>query len=158
MRWEGLLAGAVLLLAGTPAFAGELERHFTEFGTCYARHYDEDHLRAHPRQRVTRVMLSHTVGHTGEDTSAWDAVLDFAFALRDGSTYSAVAYCDDDVCSREGDGGRFSVSPGSNAALKLTVEDFLELEGADGSSGNLADSDDGEFLIYRARPAACDFG
>lgn len=155
MRWRSVAVGAMVAIVSTPGLAGVLEESFAAFGTCYARQYDDAHLRKNPRQRVTAIILSHTV--TGEDTSAWDAVLEFGFTLRDGETYSAVAYCQDDECGLEGDGGRFGVTAARDGGLRLSVlHDFLGLEGENGWSGNLADSDDRVFLLYRARPAACD--
>lgn len=156
MRWRSFAVGAIAAIVSTPALAGVLEESFSAFGTCFARQYDDAHLRKNPRQRVTEIMLSHTA--TGEDTGAWDAVLEFGFTLRDGETYSAVAYCEDDECGLEGDGGHFKVTANADGGLRLSVlNDFLGLEGRDGWSGNLAESDDKVFLVYRARPAACDF-
>lgn len=156
MRPQSVAAAAVATLISTPGLAGAIGESFSDFGTCYARHYDDAHLRKNPRQRVTAIMLSHTA--TGEDTRDWDAVLEFGFTLRDGETYSAVAYCRADQCALEGDGGQFEVTTTRDGGLRLSVlHDFLGLEGENGWSGNLADSDDKVFLVYRARPAACDF-
>lgn len=157
MRWRTLATGAIAVFVCTSTMADALDDSFADFGTCYARQYDAAHLRQHPRQRVTQIMLSHTA--TAPDADAWDAVLEFGFTLRDGETYSAVAYCEDGVCGLEGDGGQFEVTAAKDKGLRLAVlHKFLALEGRNSWSGNLADSDDTVFLVYRTRPAACDLG
>lgn len=146
-----LLAAAM----ATPASAAGLGDLFADLGTCYARHYDDAHLRAHPEQRVGSIYL-FAGDHSDEPgRNHFDAVLDFGFALRDGETYAAVAYCDAGSCSLEGDMGGFTVSAAKDGALRIEIGEFVEIEGAAGTSGNLADSDDRVFLIYPARPAAC---
>jgi len=148
-----LLAAA---LAITPASAAGLGDTFADLGTCYARHYDDAHLRSHPKQRVASVYL-FAGDHSDEPGRAhFDAVLDFGFTLRDGESYAAVAYCEGESCSLEGDMGSFTVSAGRDDGLRLEIGDFVEIEGKAGTSGNLAESDDRVFLLYPARPAACD--
>lgn len=157
MRWHGVLAGALAVLFTGSAMASTLEERFGDGPTCYARTYDMAHLAKNPKQRVREIVLTSLQGETGEDISAWDAVLDFGFTLRDGSEYSAVAYCEDDSCSLEGDGGRFAVTAAKDDGLRLSiVGDFLELEGAESFSGNLAESDDKVFLVYPVNARGCD--
>jgi hypothetical protein len=139
------------------ASAGVLEERFGDGGTCYARTYDKAHLKQHPKQRVREIVLTNLQGETGEDVSAWDVVLDFGFTLTDGNDYSAVAYCKNDQCSLEGDGGRFEAVAAKDGGLRLSVVgNFLELEGFDGTSGNLAKSDDKVFLVYPVNVRGCD--
>ena len=158
MRWHGVLAGVMAVLFVSSASAGVLEERFGDGGTCYARAYDKAHLKQHPKQRVREIMLTNTQGEGGEDVSAWDAVLDFGFTLTDGKQYSAMAYCEDDECSLEGDGGRFEVVAAKDGGLRLSiVGGSLELEGIDGFSGNLAKSDDTVFLVYPVNVRGCDF-
>ncbi len=157
MRWQGFMAGALAACFASSAMAGVLEERFRAGDTCYARAYDKAHLRKHPKQRVREILLTNLQGETGEDTSAWDVVLDFGFTLTDGEDYSAVAYCKNDHCSIEGDGGRFDVVAAKDGGLRLSiVGNFLELEGATGFSGNLAKSDDKVFLIYPVNVRGCD--
>lgn len=147
----GLLVAAAVVVA-TPAKAGLLTPYFEDLGTCYARHYDDHHLASHPRQKVTAIYLSNTAfpdpGYDG-------VLLDFGFVMRDGEHYSANAYCDErDRCSLEGDGGTFQVTE-TGDGLRIDVAGSLGLEGRDGWSGDLAESDDRVFLIYRGPPRAC---
>lgn len=150
-------AGCISLIlsvaAIVPAHADLLTSFFERYGTCYARHYDRAHLASHPRQKVTAIYLSHTAQ---PDPNTKKFVLDFGFVLRDGEHYSANAYCANNACSLEGDGGRFSVSE-TGDGLKLTVGEFLGLEGRAGWSGDLSKSDDRVFLIFPESPRACSF-
>lgn len=150
----GPVVAAVAILAATPVHAGLLGPFFEQQGTCYARHYDDAHLAAHPRQRVTAIYLSNTAlpdpGYKG-------MLLDFGFTTRDGEHYSANAYCTErDECGLEGDGGSFEVSE-TGDGLRIEVGEFLGLEGRKGWSGDLAESDDRVFLIFPAPPRACSF-
>ena len=149
-----LASMAVLAAMATPAKAGLLGPFFANVGTCYARHYDAAHMAGHPRQRVTAIYLSHTAlpdpGYRG-------VLLDFGFVTRDGEHYSANAYCDErDHCSLEGDGGTFQVSE-TGDGLRIDVGNFLGLEGRNGWSGDLTESDDRVFLIFPEAPRACSF-
>lgn len=119
-------------------------------GSCYARAYDRAHLSSHPRQRVSQIAL----GYSDWQEAGYDITLDLSFTLRDGAVYSALAFCREDLCSLEGDGGYFNLLPRDNG-LQLSVVRRLELEGYSGFSGDLMDSDDQVFLIYPARPAVC---
>lgn len=149
----GLMVIAAVVLA-TPVQAGALGATFKDFGTCYARQYDDAHLASHPRQQVTAVYLSNTAE---PDPNYNGVLLDFGFVTRDGELYSANAYCDDrDSCSLEGDGGTFSVRKGADG-LRIDVGETLGLEGRHGFSGDLANSDDRVFLIARQSPRACSY-
>ena len=156
MRWSGILAGAMALISVGSAMAGALDDAFGGGPACYARAYDQTHLASHPKQRVREVMLGTLPEETAEDPGEWDIVLDLGFTLIDGSDYAGRAYCVDDACSLEGDGGRFDVAPAKDDGLQLSiVGDFLELEGVEGFSGNLAESDDKVFLLYPVSASAC---
>ena len=145
---------AVLAAMPLPAHAGLLGPFFEDLGTCYARHYDDAHMASHPRQQVSAIYLSHTAQ---PDPGYKGVLLDFGFVTRDGEHYSANAYCDKrDRCSLEGDGGTFQVSE-TGDGLRIDVGDFLGLEGRNGWSGDLAESDDRVFLIFPDAPRACSF-
>jgi len=155
MTTKTFLAGVTMLAAlESPAYAGILDDVFDDYGTCYARQYDAQHLSSHPRQKVSVVYLSHTA----EPDPGYNGVLlDFGFIMRDGDLYSANVYCDrNDRCSVEGDGGNFRVSE-TKDGLRIEVGDFLGIEGANGWSGDLTESDDRVFLVYRESPRACSY-
>jgi hypothetical protein len=149
MQGKWLFGIVALGLSATPAVAWSemLETR----GAYYARLYSDQHLASHPHQRVTQIFLSNTAL---ADPAHKGAVLRFGFTLRDGARYEANAYCTATQCSLEGDGGTFGVTR-SREALRLTVDGFLGLEGADGWSGDLFESDDRIFILYPARPGAC---
>jgi hypothetical protein len=147
-----LAATAVMAATAAPAHAGVLGSSFADSGTCYARHYDEAHMAGHPRQRVHAIYLSHTAE---PDPAHKGVLLEFGFVTRDGEHYSANAYCDKrDRCSLEGDGGTFHISE-TGDGLRIDVGDFLGLEGRNGWSGDLTESDDRVFLIFPDAPRAC---
>lgn len=156
MRWRGLVTAGMAAVITTPVAAGVLDAHFGDSPTCYARSYDTAHLASHPRQRVREVMLSNVEVEADEDTDAWDVALEFGFTLTNGKSYLATAYCVEDVCGLEGDGGRLAVRAAPDDGLRLSVVgDFLELEGVDDFSGNLVESDDTVFLVYPVSPNGC---
>jgi hypothetical protein len=137
----------------TPAQAELLGPFFEKRGACYARHYDNAHLASHPRQKVTSIYLSNTAF---PDPNYDGVLLDFGFTMRDGEHYSANVYCENDRCGVEGDGGSFVVSE-TGDGLRIDVGSFLALEGRNGFSGDLAESDDTVFLIFPDSPRACSF-
>ena len=151
MRKLVFVAVALTGLSTAPAMAGLLEDYFAGGGACFARSYDRAHMRGHPDQTVTDIHLGTSPRFS--DRSA-ELVLSFGFTQRGGSTYSGDAYCTGTRCNVEGDGGSFRLAPDGNA-LKLTVGDFLMLEGEEDFSTDLATSDDRVFLLYPAKASAC---
>lgn len=151
MRMRLALAVGMVGLA-TSVAAAPMDTLFADFGTCYAAHYDDAHMAAHPKQRVTIIYLSHTAR---PDPKYDGVLLEFGFVLRDGELYTSRAYCSEgDRCSLEGDGGTFEVSMRGDA-LRLDVLGYLGIEGRNGWSGDLSKSDDRVFLISRQSPRAC---
>ena len=134
---------AVMLASAAPAMAGVVSDRFENGGGCYVRKYDAAHMRAHPDQVVRQINLELSPDQYERKRT----VLAFEFTLRQGSRYSADAYCTaNDRCSLEGDGGGFTLRA-EGKAIRLTVGDFLALEGDEDFSPNLADSDDRVFLL-----------
>ncbi|MEO8685117.1 MAG: hypothetical protein ABI414_09805 [Devosia sp.] len=142
MRRDIAIAAVLIGMAG-PASAGVVEGRFEIEGGCYVRKYDAAHLRSHPNQVVTQISLETARTQTERDL----LTLTLQFSTRQGSHYSAQAYCSaNDRCSIEGDGGTFRLT-GDGPRIKLTVGEFLAIEGNDDFSPNLADSDDRVFLL-----------
>ena len=151
MRKSILLIAVTMAGLGTaPAMAGLLDDYFAG-GACFARSYDRAHMRAHPNQVVTDIHLGTAPDFQGGGS---DVVLDFGFTQRQGTSYTAEAYCGGTRCAMEGDGGSFRLSA-QGEALKLSVGDFLAIEGSQDFSVDLADSDDRVFLLYPAKASAC---
>ncbi|MEO5806576.1 hypothetical protein [Devosia sp.] len=145
MRGSLLVIATVLTVAPVvPAFAGIIEDDFVHGGGCYIRNYDATHLAAHPKQLVMQVNLELSPDQAFDNRTT----LYFEFTLRNGHVYGADAYCTaSGTCSLEGDGGTFAIAK-SGKGIKLSVGDFLELEGED-FSPDLAKSDDRVFLLNK---------
>jgi hypothetical protein len=144
------IAGTALMLTA-PAQAQLVSEMFEDVGSCYSRSYDVAHLDSHPLQQVEKIALWSTDEY--EDPK-YEQVLQLYFRLRNGTDYSGYAYCSNALCQMEADGGSFTLSR-ARTGLQLNVGKFLEVEGVDSFSGNLADSDDKAFLMYPVRPAEC---
>lgn len=134
---------AVMLVGVVPAMAGVVSDRFENGGGCYIRQYDAAHMRAHPDQVVRQVNLELSPSDAPKGTTP----LHLQFTLRQGSVYGADAYCTtNDRCLIEGDGGSFALAE-RGKAIRLSVGDFLALEGNEDFSPNLAESDDRVFLL-----------
>jgi hypothetical protein len=87
--------------------------------------------------------------------------LSFGFRLKDSTdSFSSEAGCaakgDGAVCSAEGDGGQFRLTPRPDGLL-VTVVERLQLEGMESFSPDLADSDDREFRLYASPAIDCGY-
>lgn len=148
------IVSAISVIVGTglasAAHATSLSDRFSAHA-CYARTYSPDHLAKHPRQLVAHIwFLNAPSAATGSNQLA----LQFGFRLRDGRAYNSFAFCSTDGrCATEGDGGSVQFTDrGEN--LRLSVIDYLVVEGAD-FSPDLSQSDDRVFLLYPAATGAC---
>ncbi|MEO1114042.1 MAG: hypothetical protein AAFY05_16975 [Pseudomonadota bacterium] len=151
--WKALASALVAagLLAGTEtALAQDVAARFAG-GSCFSRVYSADHLARHPGQKVARIWFAADPAMPGQDGTT---ALRFAFTLRDGRFYQSAAYCRaDGSCSTEGDGGRIQFT-GRGQNLRMSIVDYLIVEGDD-VSPDLMQSDDRVFLLYPAVPAEC---
>ncbi len=163
------LAAALLLVASAPVAqaddAGLFDSHFAKVagGTpCYARSYDDAHLKAHPKQQVKRIEIDMTranpdgVVNTAENFDLGVGVQ----VTRSADWYTGAAICkqagDAIDCFLEGDGGRFRLTADKDGALKLEAGDYgLAFEGAKDFL-ELKDSDDHVFIVAPSDRSACD--
>jgi hypothetical protein len=139
------LAGVVVALAAMsgPVNAGVVEGMFEIEGGCFVRKYDPAHMRSHPDQMVTQISLETSSTQLDRE----HVILDLEFSIRQGTQYSALAFCTrTDRCGIEGDGGTFTLQR-VGQQIRLTVGSFLAIEGDTDFSPNLADSDDRVFLL-----------
>jgi hypothetical protein len=145
--------GVVLALCAAvgPAQAGVIDAHFGGGRGCYSRVYDRAHLNGHPDQLVTEI---HLGASSIADPDYAGTLLEFGFTLRGGAQYGVTAYCLSNGCSLEGDSGSFRLAE-DGKGLRLSIGDFVTLEGETGFSPDLADSDDTVFLLYPAKAGAC---
>jgi len=142
----GLAASADTLRAADPS--------------CYLRLYDGQHLARHPNQKVTRIMLAVDPDNLGGQKPRFGSMLRLNVQ---GVTeiFSGAAYCSGErgqlVCRIEGDGGTFSIKPGSNDSLTIdVVGDGLRFEGNSGFAevgGRV--SDDNRFILSRVEFERC---
>lgn len=146
----------------TPASAQGLFDRLSGSGAgsdpCFARSYDAEHLRRNPRQRVVAFHLVRERVDVPTENGPRRFTVRVGFRLRGGSeTFSTLAICtpaaDGAACAGEGDTGSFRIVP-SGEGLRVTIA-RLEVEGENGSSPDLARSDDRVFAIRPAPASAC---
>lgn len=116
---------------------------------CYARTYDDAHLKAHPAQKVRAIEIDLAKSNPdGTPNRADRFELGFALMLTSASGwYGQTASCrTDDAdfdCYMEGDGGTFQLIPRQGGGLRLEAgESGLSIESSNGSielSGKNAD-------------------
>ncbi len=105
---------------------------------CYARTYDEKHLKAHAAQRVQRIEIDLSKTNSDGTPNTSDRFeLGFALMLTTSPEwYGQAASCKtgavDFECFLEADGGLFRLTPTDGGGLRLkTGETGLALEGSD---------------------------
>lgn len=157
-------AAAVLGLAPAAALAqggGVFERlsgATPAADPCFARSYEPAHLARYPSQRVTQIFLKRERVEVRAENGTPRFTVRLGFRLKGGSdAYSTLALCTragaTANCSGEGDTGAFRLEL-RGQTLRVAVE-RLEVEGATGSSPDLAASDDRLFVLQPAEAAAC---
>ena len=157
-----LIAIAALVLAAPAANAAD--SFYAKFiaerdgaTPCYARTYDAKHLADNPKQKVIHFFVTRSEAEHMAPPKTFDVA--FGFRLKDSTdAFSSEAGCvakgDGALCSAEGDGGQFRLTPREDGLL-VTIVERLELEGMESFSPNLADSDDRELRLYASLPDAC---
>jgi hypothetical protein len=105
---------------------------------CFARTYDDAHLKAHPGQRVRAIEIDLSKANSdGTPNSADRFELGFGLMLTSGTDwYGQAASCKtndaDFECYLVGDGGVFRLTPQKGGGLRLeTGESGLSLEGSE---------------------------
>lgn len=159
MRITAAIATLVLI---APA-AGAAESFYATFiaekdgiAPCYARTYDQKHLAAHPKQRVTHFYLTLSPTNDGVPPRSFDIA--FGFTFRDPEVwYAGEAGCaakgDGAHCYGEGDVGEFSLLPRKDGLLVEIGRMETVETGAD-----LVTSDDREFRLYASPARECSYG
>lgn len=137
---------------------------------CYARYYDEQHLRAHPRQTVRRIAVdfdSTQPQDSGAPHSATGFEGGIEFMLkRSKEWYGQALYCktagERFDCYLDADGGRITLTP-QGKALRLEVTgggggtDSIAVEGGrDFGTFGGPGSDDRVFILPRSPRKLCD--
>jgi hypothetical protein len=106
---------------------------------CFARSYDDAHLKKHSGQRVRKIEVDLSKRNSdGKPNSADRFEIGFALMLTTGPEwYGQAASCKaneaDFECYLESDGGVFRLTPQKSGGLRLeTSENGISLEGASG--------------------------
>ena len=135
---------------------------------CYARYYDDAHLKAHPKQQVRRIAIDFDVNERS-DSATKNGPADFqagiSFMLKRSSEwYGQALACkvagERFECYLEADGGTFVLTPsGDSLRLEVTGGAASEIHaegekdfGAVGAPG----SDDRVFILPRAERKLCE--
>ncbi len=126
---------------------------------CFARSYDDAHLKDHPAQRVRKIEIDLSKQNSdGTPNSADKFEIGFALMLATGPEwYGQAASCktndSDFECYLEGDGGVFRLTPRSDGGLRLETGDTgITIEGGSGDvelSGK--DGDDRVFDLGQSK-------
>ena len=127
---------------------------------CFARIYDDAHLRNHPRQRVTHFFLRHSEAEDLTPPESFDVVIGYRLK-GSADAFVTEAGCDAEgdgaTCSAEGDAGFFKLT-GDARQVTVTIDDRLYLEGHVSFSPNLAkDGDDSPLKLGPSPTADCHF-
>jgi hypothetical protein len=155
--WTAVVFLTVLGACG-PTHAQSLYDTLTHNGACFARTYDEAHLRAHPDQTVTHFFLGDPGSDWVEAQTPAHYNLAFGFQVV-GSTdaYSGVAICEPQgalaACDIESDGGSFTVER-NGAGLRIRLE-RMQVEGMQDFSPDLALRDNRVMLLRPAQSSVC---
>jgi len=151
---------AFLTIVGAcgPARAQSLYDTLTHDGACFARTYDEAHLREHPNQTVTHFFLGDPGSDWAGSQSPAHYNVAFGFQVLGGAdTYSGIAICEPRgplaACDIEGDGGSFTVER-NGAGLRIRLE-RMQVEGMQDFSPDLALRDNRVMLLRPAQSSAC---
>ncbi len=168
---EIICASAVTLIALTIAARAEdpaalFDRVFAKVdgGTpCYARTYDAQHLKRHPRQRVLAISIAYPTPYSDYQQSAHDRfelglAIHFKGERRSDTGWTAICGTGEKRfgCSVDGGGGGFKLLPNGDKALKLVVDSELTVEThTDFVDVSDRKFDDREFILPRARFSEC---
>ena len=168
MRNLRLLFAVVSAPLASSAMAADLfDTHFKSIAgakICYARTYDEAHLKTHPSQKVRRIELDFTRKPKFEAPPMSPGMFELGFGaqLRNATEwYTGSVICrgvsSGAQCFLEADGGEFRLTA-NGKSLRIDVEKHgLRFEGRKTDvefAGDL--SDDNAFVLSRASNAQCD--
>ena len=162
-----LLSG--LLACATAAKADDIYARY--FGgadggkPCYARYYNDAHLKAHPKQTVRRIEIDFDAAWR-EDKGGKNRASDFQAGLgfmltRSPEWYGQELYCktvaDHFECYLDADGGSLRLFPRGNALRMEVAGDGIHAEG-DKDFGEFGGpgSDDRVFILFHSNRKLCD--
>jgi len=131
-----------------------LFKRYLAGGTCYQRFYEPSHLKAHPRQSVSKF---HVVALDNDPLKASRPnrfTVRFGYWVKNAGAYSSLAVCRSigaiADCSVESDGGHFTIAP-DGTGLKVMLGKRLTVEGSKGMSPDIATGDNRVLLLPKSR-------
>jgi hypothetical protein len=141
---------ALLVVASIPAAFAQAKPLSQVLGAaCYGRVYDKAHLAAHPRQRVTSIIVRDGVVPVGKQPGVV-AIVDIRLTLRGGETAEASGYCKragaNLICGLEGDAGSVTISRRGRDGVLVAVNSRFDIETNKGFI-ELAKGDDRAFQL-----------
>jgi hypothetical protein len=157
----------LLSLLATPVLANSLETFLSsnDGNSCWERSYDAAHLKAHPKQIVTKIRLSTEV----QDDGSIYAQLGFNMRKRTGQgggfDYAAGSQCrargERLSCPSEWDAGTFTIEKSGGALLvkhsgMIVNPSNYDSEDIADNSVDLSKSDDATWLLRRLDNDSCD--
>jgi hypothetical protein len=156
----------IIPFLATPALANALETFLSSNGgnSCWERSYDAGHLKANPKQLVTKIRLSTEV----QDDGSIYAQLGFNMRQRTGQSgpfdYAAGSQCSAKgaaiVCPSEWDAGTFTIEKSGDGILvkhsgMIVNPSNYDSEDIADDAVDLSKSDDASFLLRRAKAEGC---
>ena len=150
--------------AATPSFFEQAFLNAQGGNPCYARAYDDAHLKDHGTQTVRAIEIEMSKDNASDIPNTHER-FELGFGLKvkkSNDWFTGVAICsaggDEANCFIEGDGGRFRLSPAAGGAVKLETGDYgIALEGEkDFMSISGKDGDDRLFVLRPAPRAECE--
>jgi hypothetical protein len=160
------LIGGVSAAAGADDIYAKYFSGVNDGKPCYARNYDDAHLKSHPKQKVRQIEVDFDQGWRS-DESARNTAADFhagiSFMLKTSTEwYGQQLYCkiggNGFDCYLDADGGRIRLTPaGANLKLEVTTPQGIAVEGEkDAVEFGKPGSDDRVFILMPANRKICD--
>ena len=160
-------AALSLFCFASPAAARPLEAELPTRGeACWQRIYDAAHLKAHPKQMVARIRLTHTGGSVD---GQFYLTLDMRLRKRAGAhghDYKLGGYCKSEgarlTCAPEWDAGTFTVEKGPGKTLRVRNHQMIvnpfeyDSEDIADDAVDLGKSDDASWLLKLVYPENCE--
>ena len=149
---QPLLLSAAIVALGTSALAQQ---------SCFARHYDTEHLRKNPNQVINSIAIRFEGPATDKsNTGEWGDTT--VFFNGSNTKYTQTLYCSSyggsHYCGVECDGGRAEIKWKDRDTIYLTTDGFVVSGGCDDAASDtrlVKDKTDG-FTTFRLNRASMD--
>jgi hypothetical protein len=153
-----IITMALLELTTPAAAATQFYNRYLSSGVCYLRLYDVKHMRANPKQTLSKF---HVVRHEADplqNKRPAEYTVRFGYWIKNAGYYDGLATCKTtnagEACSAEADGGNFAMTA-AGQQIKVTLGARLGIEGSKGFSPNVATDANRTMLLPRAPRGSC---